>query len=136
MASIPCSDAKPFFLESHFLADVLVITVSPKNNNWSIVMKDDYRIYDVPCNRNIFFAALPCLCQNASLHASLCIFLCPQTGLVHILHASFECFHKLKIFSLLMRLNYLHEYLCKLLEGWIIPILARLVTISAFYQKF
>ena len=55
-------------------------------------MKDDYRIYNVRCNRNIFFAALPYLSQNASLHASLCIFLSPQTDLDHILHASFECF--------------------------------------------
>ena len=92
MASILYTDATPFFLESHFLADVCAITVSPKNNNWGIVMKDDYRIYNVPCNRNIFFAALPCLCQNASLHASLCIFLSPKTDLGHILHASFECF--------------------------------------------
>ena len=94
MASIPCSNAKPFFLESHFLADVLVITVSPQKNNWGIVMKDDYRIYNIPYTQNIFFAALPCLCQNTSLHASLCIYglLYTDKHIDDILQTTFECF--------------------------------------------
>ena len=92
MKTIPCGDVEPFFLESLFLANVCAITVSPKNNNWSIVMTDDYRIYNVPCNRNIFFAALNYLSEITILHASLCIFLSPHTDVDNILHASFKCF--------------------------------------------
>ena len=92
MKSIPCSDVEPFFLESLFLTDVCAITVSPINNNCSIIMKDDYWIDNARCKRNTFFAALPYLSQITILHASLCIFLSPHTDVDNILHAFKEYF--------------------------------------------